>query len=117
MRTSCARIGVFSPARRVTARCRANSMALARMWASRMLPPLGQGGVAVCSGPIYAGRFRIGRCRLPLEIVVQRLDGLHAGIFHLSVAQLSHRAFRHTSPFRNSGKVGKSNSAQAREDR
>ncbi|KWU18073.1 hypothetical protein AS148_14475 [Achromobacter xylosoxidans] len=82
-----------------------------------MLHPLGQGGAAISGGPIYAGRFGLGRCGLPLEIVVKRLDGLHAGIFHLSVAQLSHRAFRHTRPFRNSGKVGKSNSAQAREDR
>ncbi|WNO49153.1 hypothetical protein [Achromobacter phage CF418P1] len=67
-----------------------------------MLHPLGQGGAAV-------------RRVAPLEVVVQGLYGLNAGVLHLPVTQLAHGAFRHTRPLCYPGKIRKSNGAQASE--
>lgn len=55
LRMPAASSGVLAPARRVTARCSANSTALARMWASRMLHPLGKGRT---SGQTRVANFR-----------------------------------------------------------
>lgn len=64
------------------------------------------------------GRIGAGQSGIlgPLEVVMQCLNRVYTGIFHLPVAQFSHRAFRDSRPRCYRREIRKSNSAQTRED-
>ncbi|MNK97381.1 hypothetical protein D3C87_1177120 [compost metagenome] len=54
-------------------------------------------------------------CVGSFKVVMEGLNGVHARVFHLSVAQFAHGAFRNSGPLSDCGQIGKTNGAQASE--